>query len=140
MKELKKERKKQGNKERRKEEQPFFNYFHLSVFPFTEAQSYRIVAGLPHLQIFEPPRFFSAPETLFRLAQKPELKYLLFIDLPQFRQVVELCRDPVLFPSLQRMMVFRLPVDYDQLDCDQLECDQLKRKLARSRPNVQISF
>lgn len=108
---------------------------HLPLFPFTEAQSCRIVAGLPHLQIFEPPRF-SAPETFFGLAQKPELKYLFFIDLSQFQKVVELCRNPVLFPSLQGMIIFRLPLPVED---DQLEYDQLKRKLARSRPNVRIS-
>ena len=108
---------------------------HLPLFPFTEAQSCRIVAGLPHLLIFEPPRF-SAPETFFGLAQKPELKYLFFIDLSQFQKVVELCRNPVLFPSLQGMIIFRLPLPVED---DQLEYDQLKRKLARSRPNVRIS-
>lgn len=108
---------------------------HLPFFPFTEAQSYRVVAGLPHLQIFEPPRF-SAPETFFGLAQKPELKYLFFIDLSQFQKVVELCQNPVLFPSLQGVIVFRLPLPVED---DQLEYNQLKRKLARSRPNIRIS-
>jgi len=106
---------------------PKISTLYLPTFPFTEAQSCMIVAGLPHLQVFEPPRF-SDLGTFFRLGQKPELNCLI-VDLSQFRKVVELCRDPVLFPSLKAVGVFNS-------SDEQLEVDQLKRKLARSRPSI----